>query len=322
MPRGSPGSGGFCETWPGWVYWPTVAGSLFLQVEPRPAAARKGLRGMTVRLTILGSGTSHGVPMVGCDCPTCRSTDPRDNRTNASVLLSVGESAVLIDCGRDFRTQALRAGLRRLDALIVTHSHYDHIAGIDDLRVFTTRGRGSLPVYGPRQHLDYIREHSFRYLFQGNGHEGGGVAKIDLMPVNRPFEVCGVEFLPIPVLHGNTDVFGYRFLDCAYIPDVSRVSDEARASLRGLRLLIIDGLRYRPHVSHFSIDQAVAVAKDLAPQRTLVTHLCHDVVHADLEARLASLAGGVPNAAATGRQAAATPWVAPAYDGLEIPLSG
>ena len=224
--------------------------------------------------------------MIGCDCPTCRSKDPRDNRTNSSVLLAAGERRILIDCGRDFRAQALRHGLRRLDALLLTHAHYDHIAGMDDLRVFTSRGRGSLPVYGPAAHLQVVREHSFRYLFEGNGHAGGGIASLDLRPITGPVEIRGLEFRPVAVLHGNTGVFGYRFADCAYLPDVSRLPDAALEALQGLKLLIIDGLRYRPHVSHLSVDQAVAVSRTLAAERTLLTHVCHDVLHADLEARL------------------------------------
>ena len=243
--------------------------------------------------------------MIGCDCAVCRSRDPRDNRTNASVLVTVGERNILVDCGRDFRTQALRHDLRRLDALLLTHTHYDHIAGIDDLRVFTSRGRGSLPVYGRAAHLQYIRDHSFRYLFEGNGHKGGGVASLEMRPVDGPFEVCGVEFRPVTVIHGNSEVCGYRFVDCAYIPDVSRVPEPALEALGGLKLLILDGLRYRPHVSHMSIDQALAVVRRLAPARALLTHICHDVLHADLEARLARETGSA---------------VGLAYDGLTVDL--
>lgn len=260
---------------------------------------------MAARITVMGSGTSHGVPMIGCDCATCRSTDPRDNRTNASLLLTVDGRNVLIDCGRDFRTQALRQDLRRLDALLITHAHYDHIAGIDDLRVFTSRGRGSLPVYGRAGHLQYIREHAFRYLFDGNGHKGGGVASLDLRPIEGGAEICGVTFRPVTVLHGNSEVSGYRFRDCAYVPDVSAIPQPAMEALGGLKLLIIDALRYRPHVSHFSVDQAVAVVRRLQPARALLTHLCHDVLHGDLEARLARETGCA---------------VALAYDGLTVEL--
>ncbi len=259
---------------------------------------------MDVRVTVLGSGTSHGVPMIGCECATCRSADPRDKRTNASLLVSAGESRILLDCGRDFRVQALRQRLARLDALLLTHAHYDHVAGMDDLRVFTSRGRGSLPVYGPADHLQYVREHAFRYLFEGRtAHRGGGVASLDLRPVDGPFEVCGIEFRPIPVLHGNTEVFGYRFADCAYLPDVSRLPQAAVEALGGLRLLVIDGLRYRSHVSHLSVDEALSVVRGLAPRRALLTHICHDVLHADLEARLLRENGAR---------------VGVAYDGLEI----
>ncbi len=253
----------------------------------------------------MGSGTSHGVPMIGCDCATCRSPDPRDKRTNASLLITADGGNVLIDCGRDFRTQALRQNLRRLEALLITHTHYDHIAGIDDLRVFTSRGRGSLPVYGRADHLQYIRDHPFRYLFEGNGHTGGGVASLDLRPIAASVEICGVEFRPITVLHGNSEVWGYRFCDCAYIPDVSAIPQRAIGELGGLRLLIIDGLRTRPHVSHLSVEEALAIVRRLAPARALLTHVCHEVLHARLEERLARETGSV---------------VGLAYDGLTVDL--
>ena len=229
---------------------------------------------------------------------------------NAAALLSWDDTNLLIDCGRDFRQQALRFGIRSLDALILTHNHYDHIAGIDDLRVFTSRGDPPMPVFGKPEHLDYLREKTFSYLFDERLQRGGGVASLDLRPTRGPFELCGVRFEPVPVRHGSAEIFGYRFLDCAYLSDVSEIPPDTEERLHGLRLLIVDGLRYRPHVSHFSVTEAVETIRRLRPERALLTHMCHDVLHADLAARLQDGAG----------EFACEVPIEPAHDGLQIAL--
>jgi phosphoribosyl 1,2-cyclic phosphate phosphodiesterase len=229
---------------------------------------------------------------------------------NAAALLSWDGTNLLIDCGRDFRQQALRFGIRRLDALVVTHNHYDHIAGIDDLRVFTARGAPPMPVYGKPEHLDYLREKTFSYLFDERLQRGGGVASLELRPTSGPFELHGVRFEPLPVQHGSAEIFGYRFLDCAYLSDVSEIPQDTEERLRGLRVLILDGLRYRPHVSHLSVLEAVATIRRLRPERAYLTHMCHDVLHADLAARLRD---------ADGELACEVP-TEPAHDGLRITL--
>ncbi|MBA7567068.1 Ribonuclease BN [subsurface metagenome] len=154
-------------------------------------------------LTFLGTGTSHGVPMIACSCPTCTSADPRDVRTNASVLISVGGKNILIDCGRDFHQQAVKHRLDRVDHVLLTHTHFDHIAGIDDLRVFTSRRREPIPVFGMQDHLAYLRTYIYHYLFDPNVQKGGGIADIDLVTVNGRFLLEGVLIEPLPVYHGS-----------------------------------------------------------------------------------------------------------------------
>ncbi len=238
---------------------------------------------MSVTVTFLGSGTSHGVPMIGCSCPTCRSPDPRDKRTNASLLLAGEEGRVLIDCGRDFRQQALRHSLTGLDALLVTHTHFDHVAGIDDLRVFTAQRREPLPLRGLPEHLDYLSRYIFHYLFDGTAQKGGGITSLALTPVEGTFEAAGMLFEPLPVLHGRLGILGYRFLDCAYISDVSSIPEGTLERLQGLEVLILDALRFRPHSTHFSLEEATGIVRRLAPRRAYFTHICHDMMHAAVD---------------------------------------
>jgi phosphoribosyl 1,2-cyclic phosphate phosphodiesterase len=260
-------------------------------------------------LTFLGTGTSHGVPMIGCDCPTCRSDDPRDKRSNASLLLSVGGKNILIDCGRDFRQQALRQGLKDVDYVLVTHTHFDHIAGLDDLRVFQRRERGAIPVLGSEEHLSYLRTYIFHYLFDGSAQVGGGLADLELIALDSHFLLEGIMFEPLPVLHGRLPVLGFRFLNCAYISDVSLIPEATLKRLVGLDLLIVDALRYSPHGTHFNLEQALRLIAELKPAKSYLTHMAHDIRHRELEERLRDPDGG-----------SYAPGVEPAYDGLSLEL--
>jgi phosphoribosyl 1,2-cyclic phosphate phosphodiesterase len=230
-------------------------------------------------LTFLGTGTSHGVPMIACTCPTCRSTDPRDTRTNASILLTVGPKKILVDCGRDFHQQALRQGIDHIDYLLLTHTHFDHVAGIDELRVFTARRRESIPVFGRQEHLTYLKTYIYHYLFDPSVQRGGGIANIELVALNGCFQLEGIEIEPLTVQHGSMEILGYRFANVAYLSDVSAIPEESRRKLYGLDLLILGALRHTEHPTHFNINQALGVVSDLQPKRAFFTHICHDVLH-------------------------------------------
>jgi len=228
-------------------------------------------------LKFLGSGTSTGVPIVACSCSVCASLDPHDKRTRPSVMLEYDGRVVVIDTTPDFRTQALREGLTRLDAVVFTHAHADHILGLDDTRVFYFRQKIPIPIYAEARCLATIRS-TFSYIFQGN-YQFGGVGKLDPHLINGPFDLWGLTFTPVPVVHGNQPILGYRFRDTAYVTDVSEIPESSIPLLQGLDTLILDGLRPKPHPTHFSIAQALAQVERLKPKRAFFTHIAHDLGH-------------------------------------------
>ncbi|NLN12018.1 MAG: MBL fold metallo-hydrolase [Acidobacteria bacterium] len=252
------------------------------------------------RVTMLGSGTSSGVPVIGCSCPVCSSTDPRNRRLRASVRLELAGGTVLVDTSPDLREQALRSGLDRLDAILFTHAHADHLFGLDDVRIFNFRQRAAIPCFGSPATLERVRT-AFSYVFE-EGQEGGGKPQLELRPVNGPFELLGARVVPVPVWHGSLPVLGFRIDGFAYVTDVNRIPEESYPLLAGLEVLILGALRYRPHPTHFSIGEAVAVAARIGARRTFFTHLAHDVDHA---------APALP----------LPPGVAFGHDGLELDLS-
>lgn len=239
-----------------------------------------------VKLVVLGSGTSQGVPMVACKCKVCTSPDPHDHRMNASIMLQTNGKNILIDCGKDFRYQAIRFDIMRVDHLFITHSHLDHIAGLDELRVYNMIQGGPIPVYGHPQHLRYLRDYTFHYLFDAEVQRGGGLASLDLIPIDGPLTVEGIDILPLQVKHGRLDIFGYKFLNCAYLSDVSAIPDETLNLLYGLDYLILDVLRYRPHSTHFNLAQGLALIHQLRPGKAYFTHICHDFLHQQVEREL------------------------------------
>lgn len=228
-----------------------------------------------LRLTILGSGTSTGVPVLGCRCPVCQSPDPRNQRTRCSVLLEWAERKILIDTATDFRQQALREGIDRLDAVLFTHTHADHIHGIDDLRTFSPATGQAIPVYASVQSLATIRQ-AFSYIFRDES-EPGYRPRLQLHAVARPFELFGRRVVPVPLEHGDGVSLGFRVGPLAYLTDCSAIPEASWPLLNGLELLVIDALRFREHASHLSIGQAIEVARRIAASRTLLTHLSHDV---------------------------------------------
>ncbi len=232
---------------------------------------------MKATLTVLGSGTSMGVPTIGCDCAVCTSTDPHDRRTRPSVLVEYGGHFVLIDTTPDFREQAIRAGIRRLDAVLYTHSHADHILGLDDLRPLSFKREGRLPLYASQHAGDYMR-YMFRYIFEDN-YKYGGMAKVELKTINGPIDLFGVKFEPVTVLHGDAEILGFRFGSAAYLTDFSEIPEASFAQLHDLDILFLDALRHKPHPTHSTVENSLRLVDRLQPRRAFFTHICHDLPH-------------------------------------------
>jgi phosphoribosyl 1,2-cyclic phosphate phosphodiesterase len=254
-----------------------------------------------IHITVLGSGTSVGVPTIGCHCAVCSSDDPRDNRLRPSILIRYEGRNVLVDTTPDFRMQALRAKIDHLDAVVFTHAHADHIMGLDDVRPFNFRQKGQIPIYASPDTMASIHR-CFPYIFDGVKKESN-VPQIDSRILDgSPFDLFGVEFVPVPVLHGSVTIYGFRFGAAAYLTDHSQIPPASMELLRGLDVLFLDALRYKPHPTHTTVEKAVQMAAELKPRRTFLTHICHDLGHERAESLL-------------------PPEVRLAYDGLELQVA-
>jgi phosphoribosyl 1,2-cyclic phosphate phosphodiesterase len=238
-----------------------------------------------LKVTFLGTGTSHGVPMIGCDCPVCRSTDPRDTRLRPSIFVETAGAGVLVDAGPDLRVQALRHGIRRVDAILFTHGHADHILGMDDVRRFNALMKGPMPCYGDARTLSDIRQ-TFHYVFDPATPKGGGLPALDLRELDGPVRVGDLTATAVPLWHGERPIVGFRFDRFAYLTDCNRIADEAWALLTGLDVVVLDALREQPHPTHFSLGEAVEAARRIGARRTLFTHMCHHLPHAATNAKL------------------------------------
>jgi len=232
-----------------------------------------------MKITILGSGTSTGVPMVGCHCQVCDSTDPHDKRTRASILVECGGQRMLVDTSTDLRSQALREGIPHVDAVLLTHNHADHIHGIDDLRGFHFIHRRIIPCFGSPETMEKVTA-NFAYIFDGLSSEGYSPL-MEPFPIDAAFELFGCSITPVPINHGSLKATGYRFDNAAYLTDCSKIPETSLALLQGLDLLIIDALRYSPHPNHFNIEGVLQIVQALGPRRTVLTHLTHEVHHRD-----------------------------------------
>lgn len=245
---------------------------------------------MYATLTVLGSGTSMGVPTIGCDCAVCRSPDPHDRRTRPSVMISYRDPhnnarRVLIDTTPDFREQALREKITQLDAVLYTHTHADHILGIDDLRPLTYRHKpGKMPLYATPQACEFLRN-MFRYIFEAE-YKFGGLPQVGLLPIEGPVELFGARFEPLTVIHGETPILGFRFGSAAYLTDHSEVPAETLEKLRDLDILFLDALRYTSHPTHSTVKQSLKIVNEVRPKRTFFTHICHDLPHEATNAAL------------------------------------
>ncbi len=258
-----------------------------------------------MKLTLLGTGTSFGVPQVGCRCEVCTSEDPRDKRTRTSALFeSDGGVSLLIDTSPELRLQLTRAGASQVDAVLYTHAHADHINGIDDLRIFSVQAQAPLPLYGPSEALKQIRT-SFQYIFDDTVQPVRGTSKpsLTLHPIEagHPVSIAGVQVRPLGMEHGPMRVFGYRIGPIAYLTDTQSVPESIRRELDGIEVLVLNALWWRPHPTHLSIPEAIEAAVSIGAGRTFLTHLTHETGHADLASRL-------PDG------------IEPGYDGLVIDL--
>lgn len=237
-----------------------------------------------MKITVLGSGTSTGVPMVGCNCRVCNSSDPRDRRSRASILLSAGGLNILVDTTTDLRSQMLRERIMSLDAVLFTHAHADHVNGIDDLRGFHFMTKRVLPCYGCSATMERLLR-DFSYIFQ---RDAGGThpALLDANVIEGPFELFGFMVKPVMLEHGPGTACGYRVGSFAYLSDCSAIPESSAALLEGVDTMIIDGLRWSSHPFHFNIEGAMAAARSLGVRRTILTHLTHEIMHSEGEHRL------------------------------------
>ncbi|HLJ48059.1 MAG TPA: bifunctional riboflavin kinase/FAD synthetase [Bryobacteraceae bacterium] len=239
----------------------------------------------SLSITVLGSGTSVGVPTIGCDCDVCHSADPRDNRLRPSIHVSYGGRGILIDTTPDFRQQALRAPIDRVDAILFTHSHADHVMGLDDVRPFNFKQGGIIPIYGSHDTIANIQR-SFPYIFDGRESESSRPRLVTHIFDGGPFELFGLTFQPIRLNHGRGTVYGFRFGNAAYLTDHSDIPPESMERLRGLDVLFLDALRHRPHPTHSTVERSLQTVSELKPKRAYFTHICHDLPHAETEKTL------------------------------------
>lgn len=255
-----------------------------------------------MEVIFLGTGTSHGIPVIGCSCPVCTSDDARNNRTRASVYVRTDDADIIIDMSPEFRIQMLREKLSHADAVLVTHTHADHLHGLDDIRPMSVKK--PVPVYGSPNVISIIRKR-FDYIFSVT-QKGGGKPHIALTPVDGKFSIetrsgGKLQIIPVPLRHGNLDLFGYRIGNFSYLTDCSYIPRSSYRLVAGTEVLVIDALRYREHTTHFNIEQALEAARKIGAKKTYFTHMCHDLDHGTLAA---SLPEGVE----------------PAYDGLRIEI--
>ncbi len=253
-----------------------------------------------ITITFLGTGTSIGVPVITCDCAVCTSTDPRDNRTRASVMIEVDDKVFVIDCGPDFRMQMLRENVKNLSAILFTHEHRDHIAGLDDVRAFNYVLNKRIDIYGLDRTLEMVKT-EFPYIFTPQRYFGAPQINLNIIDSN-PFAIDGYNFIPLTVYHDKLPILGFRFGDFTYITDASRVDDTELEKAKGSKVVVLNALRNSRHPSHFSVDEALEIIEKLNPEVAYLTHMSHFIgKHEELDARLPEN-------------------VHPAYDGLRIEL--
>ena len=252
-----------------------------------------------MRLTFLGTGTSTGVPTVGCECAVCTSPATHDKRTRPSIMLQYSGRTVVIDTTPDFRSQALRQKIQRVDAVLFTHAHADHVLGLDDVRPFFFRQKDPIPIFADQRCMESLRR-IFTYIFDQT-YPYGGILKVEPHLIDGPFNLWDMQLVPLPVLHGTLRVLGFRFGNAAYVTDFSTIPETTLGLLQGLDVLILDALRHKPHPTHSTIENSLALVEHLKPARAYFTHIAHELSHDETNASL-------------------PPNVRLAYDGLEVDL--
>lgn len=239
-----------------------------------------------LKITLLGTGTSSGVPLLACDCTTCISKDSRDKRLRCSVLIESKDTTIVIDTSSDFRQQMLLYNVKKIDAVVYTHHHFDHIGGFDDIRAYNYIQQKPMPIYLNKTTYDGLKR-TFTYAFEIPDQIGGGVPLIDINYINRDtININGIEIMPIPYMHGNLEVLGFRIGNFAYCTDTNFIPDDSIEKLQGLDILILDALRYQNHPTHFTVDQALECALKINAKETYFTHIAHQIKHSELEAKL------------------------------------
>jgi len=251
-----------------------------------------------LRITFLGTGTSQGVPVIACRCPVCLSEDRHDKRLRTSILVEEGDAVIVVDTGPDFRQQMLRANVNRLDAVVYTHEHRDHVAGLDDIRAYNFVQQKPMDIYAEERVIRALKR-EFAYIFAEKKYPG--VPRVNLHRINHDsFQINGLKITPVRAMHYRLPVYGFRFGDFGYITDANYISEEEKEKLFGVKYLVVNALRHEKHVSHFTLNQAVSLINELSPRRGYLTHLSHQMgFHRDIIAEL-------------------PPHISPAYDGLTL----
>lgn len=229
-----------------------------------------------MKITFLGTGTSQGVPVIACDCVVCASRSKHDKRLRVSVLIEDQGKTLVIDAGPDFRYQMLRAGVRRLDAILFTHEHKDHVAGLDDVRAFNHKQQSEIDIYAHIRVQEALRK-EFHYIFSGNNYPGIPRLRLNSIEENQPFDVSGITVIPISVMHFKLPVFGFRIGGFTYITDANSISEEEKQKIKGSELLVINALQKTSHISHFTLDEALELVAEVGAKKTYITHVSHNM---------------------------------------------